>query len=113
MFALRRLANNFTHHSHTYNKIIHQTNSKVGVIYLNSPSDLNALSHSLKDEIIHCLDEYEKNPAIRTIALLSKVEKAFCAGANIKDFEGKRKSDFAANDIFEPLHAAFCNTVLI
>ena len=49
---------------------------------------------------------YEKDPKIRTIALLSKVEKAFCAGANIKEFENKTSKDFVGNDIFEAFHYA-------
>lgn len=98
MFSLKRLS--FPFSQHVYNKILHQINTRVGVIYLNSNSDLNALSAELKDEIIHCLEEYEKNPTVRAIAILSKVEKAFCAGANIKDFEGKTRADFAGNDIF-------------
>ena len=49
MFALKRLSQSFAHHAHVYNKLIHQINSKVGVIYLNSASDLNALSAELKD----------------------------------------------------------------
>ena len=105
MQALKRISASFS--SFTYNKILHEVRSRVGVIYLNSPADLNALSAELKDELIHCLDEYEKNYTVRAITILSKVEKAFCAGANIKDFEGKTRADFAANDIFEPLSRAF------
>lgn len=107
MFALKRLSFNFAHHLHIYNKLIHQVNSKVGVIYLNSKDDYNGLSEQFKDEIIHCLEEYEKNRDVRAIAILSKVDKAFCAGDNLNTFYGKTKADFAAHDIYEPLNNAF------
>ena len=48
MFALKRLSFSFCHHQ-AYNKIIRLVNNKIGVIYLNSPSDLNALSSDLKN----------------------------------------------------------------
>lgn len=35
------------------------------------------------------------------MVLLSKVPKAFCAGANIKEFQGKTPKDFENNDIFQ------------
>jgi enoyl-CoA hydratase/carnithine racemase len=49
MFAIKRLAQSFSQSNFVYNKIIHQITGKVGVVYLNSPSDLNALSSQLKD----------------------------------------------------------------
>jgi enoyl-CoA hydratase/carnithine racemase len=33
--------------------------------------------------------------------ILSNVQKAFCAGANIKEFAGKTSKDFKENDIFK------------
>jgi|688.fasta_scaffold1242102_1 enoyl-CoA hydratase/carnithine racemase len=35
---------------------------------------------------------------------MSKVAKAFCAGANIKEFNEKTSKDFENNDIFKDLH---------
>ena len=35
---------------------------------------------------------------------MSKVAKAFCAGANIKEFQGKSGKDFENNDIFKELY---------
>lgn len=61
--------------------------------------------------MIHCLEEFEKNKNVRAIALLSNIDKVFCAGDNITEFQGKTKADFAANDIYEPLNNAFGNGV--
>ena len=43
------------------------------------------------------------------MVILSNVAKAFCAGANIKEFEGKSSSDFTNNDIFKELHDTLYN----
>jgi enoyl-CoA hydratase/carnithine racemase len=43
------------------------------------------------------------------IVLQSKLKKAFCAGANIKEFTGKKSSDFVNNDIFAKIHDTFYN----
>ena len=69
-----------------HEKVVQETLGRVGVTYPNSKSDLNALSATMKGELIESINKYEKDPKIRAIALLSKVEKAFCAGANIKEF---------------------------
>ena len=50
--------------------------------------------------MVHCLEEYEKNRDVRAIVILSKLKDVFCAGDNLKFFEGKTKADFAAHDIY-------------
>lgn len=79
---LRRIIYGFTQKA--LEKVTQETVGRVGVIYLNSKPDLNSLSAGMKAEIIESVHKYERDPKIRTICLLSKVEKAFCAGANIK-----------------------------
>jgi len=37
------------------------------------------------------------------------VAKAFCAGANIKEFQNKKASDYVNNDIFAEIHDTFYN----
>lgn len=44
---------------------------------------------------------------MKATVLLSSVKKAFCAGANIKEFQGKTSKDFENNDIFKELHDTF------
>jgi enoyl-CoA hydratase len=41
--------------------------------------------------------------------LLSSVKKAFCAGANIKEFVDKSSKDFDGNDIFKDIHDTIYN----
>ena len=52
---------------------------------------------------------FESSNDVKVILFLSKVAKAFCAGANIKEFSGKTSKDFENNDIFKELHDSIYN----
>jgi enoyl-CoA hydratase/carnithine racemase len=67
---------------------------KIGYIYLNSPSDFNALSQPMRAAISEAVRSHEASQDVKVILFLSKVQKAFCAGANIKEFQGKTSKDF-------------------
>lgn len=60
----------------------------VGLITLNRPKALNALSSAVMGELATVLDQYETDPAIRAIVLTGS-DKAFAAGADIKEMAGK------------------------
>ncbi len=40
----------------------------------------------MKEALVNQVNEYESSKDVKTIVLLSKLKKAFCAGANIKEF---------------------------
>lgn len=73
---------------------------KVAVIYLNSPKDLNSLSEQLKSELSRALTSLSRCPTTKVIVLLSKLPKAFCAGANIKEFTEKTHESSILHDTF-------------
>ena len=77
-----------------YNKVETKIENKIGFIYLNSPSDFNALSVEMRSGISKAISQYETSNDVKVILFLSKVKKAFCAGANIKEFTGKTAKDF-------------------
>jgi len=58
----------------------------------------------MRSKISAAVRNYENNKEVKVIVFLSNVQKAFCAGANIKEFVGKTTKDFANNDIFKELH---------
>ena len=60
----------------------------MGVITLNRPKALNALCAALIEELAQALDDYEADPGIGCI-LLTGSEKAFAAGADIKEMKDK------------------------
>jgi enoyl-CoA hydratase len=84
----------------TYENIIVETKGAVGVIRLNRPKMLNALSFGVFREIAVAVNDLEADDDIGCIVLTGS-EKAFAAGADIKEMQPKTfidifSSDFAA-----------------
>jgi enoyl-CoA hydratase len=72
----------------TYANIIVETHGRVGLIRLNRPQALNALNQALIDEMNVALAVFEKDAEIGAIVLTGS-EKAFAAGADIKEMRSK------------------------
>ena len=72
----------------TYQNIHVETRGAVGLITLNRPQALNALCDALIRELGAALDDFERNAAIGAVVLTGS-EKAFAAGADIKEMAGK------------------------
>lgn len=71
-----------------YTHIIVETHDKVGLITLNRPKMLNALSSDLMIELTRALTAFERDDNIGAI-ILSGNEKAFAAGADITEMQEK------------------------
>ena len=71
----------------TYENILVETRGNVGLITLNRPKALNALSAALVREMGTALDAFEADANIRCIVITGS-EKAFAAGADIKEMVG-------------------------
>ena len=56
----------------------------IGLVFLNRPGALNALSSGLMSELIEALNQFEANNSIRCIVITGS-EKVFSAGADIKE----------------------------
>uniref|UniRef100_A0A9L0KAX4 Enoyl-CoA hydratase, mitochondrial n=1 Tax=Equus asinus TaxID=9793 RepID=A0A9L0KAX4_EQUAS len=67
-------------------------NSTVGLIRLNRPKALNALCNGLIVELNQALEAFEKDPAVGAIVLTGG-EKAFAAGADIKEMQNHTFQD--------------------
>jgi len=65
-----------------------EARGRVGIIRLNRPKALNALCDGLVRELARALDAYEASADIGAIVLTGN-EKAFCAGADIKEMAAK------------------------
>ncbi|MSO71981.1 MAG: enoyl-CoA hydratase [Rhodospirillaceae bacterium] len=68
----------------TYENILVETRGNVGLITLNRPTALNALSAGLVRDLGAALDAFEADTNIRCVVLTGS-EKAFAAGADIKE----------------------------
>ncbi len=81
----------------TYQNIKVETKGRVGLITLNRPQALNALNSALIAELNAALDIFEKDDAIGAIVLTGS-EKAFAAGADIKEMQSKSYMDVFMGD---------------
>ena len=68
----------------TFKKVDVKVENKMGLIYMNSDKDLNALSVEMRSALSKSVRDFEKNDEVKVTVILSNVKKAFCAGANIK-----------------------------
>ncbi|CAD8150340.1 unnamed protein product [Paramecium pentaurelia] len=80
---------------------------QIGIIYLNSPTDLNSLSSQMKKELCAAVIELDKDSNIKVIVILSKLDKIFCAGANIKELSDCSYESQQISDIFYEIHNVF------
>ena len=71
-----------------YDTIIVDSKGAVGLITLNRPKAMNALSQGLVEDLARALDLFEADEEIGAI-LLTGSDKAFAAGADIKEMASK------------------------
>ena len=71
-----------------YQYILVERRDAVGLVTLNRPQALNALNAALISELGAALDDFETDTAIGAI-VLSGTDKAFAAGADVKEMVGK------------------------
>ena len=69
----------------------------VGLVTLNRPQALNALNAALISELGAALDDFERDTAIGAI-VLTGTDKAFAAGADVKEMQPKGFLDMFADD---------------
>ncbi len=77
--------------------ILVETRGAVGLITLNRPQALNALCDALMIELGAALRAFDADDAVGAIVLTGS-EKAFAAGADIKEMKDKSFADVAADD---------------
>jgi len=80
-----------------YDNILVETRGPVGLITLNRPDAMNALCAALIDELGQALDTFEADDAIGAIVLTGS-DKAFAAGADIKEMSEKTFMDVYKQD---------------
>ena len=80
-----------------YENILVETRGKVGLITLNRPKALNALSPELMKELSAALDTFEADESIGCTVITGN-EKAFAAGADIKEMQDKSYMDVYKSD---------------
>ncbi len=76
-----------------------ETHGAVLLIRLNRPAALNAINAQLGKELLGTLAAFETDPELRC-AVITGSEKAFAAGADVKDMVGKTTADMLAENYF-------------
>ncbi len=81
----------------TYETILTETRENVGLVRLNRPKSLNALNATLVREVTEALDAFDRDPAVGCMVLTGD-EKAFAAGADIKEMASASAVDMFSRD---------------
>ncbi|MCE2472308.1 MAG: enoyl-CoA hydratase/isomerase family protein [Anaerolineae bacterium] len=74
------------------NIIVDQPAEGLGRVRLNRPKALNALNSALMEEVMAAMSAFDADPAIGAM-ILTGDDKAFAAGADIKEMDGKTQID--------------------
>ena len=82
-----------------YETIIVDVSDHICLITLNRPDALNALNTELLQELVVALEAAQKDKKVRCIVITGS-EKAFAAGADIKQMSAKSYMDMLSTDLF-------------
>src|SRR4029078_3542145 len=67
-------------------EILFEVKDGVGVITVNRPKALNALTHGMILELERVVPRWEKDPAVKAVVLRGAGDRAFCAGGGVRGF---------------------------
>ncbi|MCZ8018444.1 enoyl-CoA hydratase-related protein [Novosphingobium sp.] len=84
----------------SYETILVEQRGAVTLITLNRPQALNALNSSVLEELIEAFAKFEADPSQGCAVLTGSGEKAFAAGADIKEMAEKPAAEFYGQDFF-------------
>jgi enoyl-CoA hydratase len=82
-----------------YETILTETQGRVGLITLNRPKALNALNSQLMGELLDAAEAFDRDPGIGCIVITGS-DRAFAAGADIKEMQERSYMDMYAADWF-------------
>jgi enoyl-CoA hydratase len=83
----------------SYETILVDREERVGTITLNRPKALNALNSQVMDEVTTAAAQLDSDPGIGAIVITGN-EKAFAAGADIKEMQAQGFADMYASNFF-------------
>jgi enoyl-CoA hydratase len=84
-----------------YDSLLVETRGRVGLVTLNRPKALNALNDRLIGELARATAAFEADDAVGAIVITGS-EKAFAAGADIKEMMSKSFIEVFGGDFIEP-----------
>ena len=72
-----------------YQNILLETKDRISILTINRPDKRNALNQATRDEIRQALEMLETSAGSRVLIVTGAGDKAFIAGADIAEFEGR------------------------
>ena len=81
----------------TYTTILTETRGRVGLVTLNRPGAMNALNNTLTRELMDALEAFDNDDAVGAMVITGN-QKAFAAGADIKEMADKTVREMYDND---------------
>lgn len=82
------------------NNILVEAKGRVGLITLNRPKALNALNEATMKEVVAAARDFDNDPGIGCMVLTGS-EKAFAAGADIKEMAEQSATDMYVSNWFK------------
>jgi enoyl-CoA hydratase len=73
--------------------ILKEKEGRVVILTINRPEKMNALNQQVRDEMLELLDEIADDDSVGVVVITGAGEKAFIAGADIGEFEGRSPFD--------------------
>ena len=73
--------------------VLKRIDGHVATLTINRPDKLNALNIETRGRMVQELDELAKNDDVRVLVITGAGDKAFIAGADISEFEGRSPVD--------------------
>lgn len=83
-----------------YENILVETRGRVGLVTLNRPQALNALNSQVLEDLVDAFAKFEADESQLCAVLTGAGDKAFVAGADIKEMVEKAAVDFYKQDFF-------------
>jgi enoyl-CoA hydratase len=84
-----------------YETILVEKRGHVGLVTLNRPAALNALNAQLIAELLRALESFDEDEEIAA-SIITGSERAFAAGADIKEMADRSFSDAYSSDFIAP-----------
>ncbi len=81
----------------SYTSILTEIRGRAGLVHINRPKALNALNSIVMGELMDALEAFDDDPAVGAIVITGD-ERAFSAGADIKEMSGASAIDMLLQD---------------
>jgi enoyl-CoA hydratase len=69
-----------------FKTVLYEKNSGIAHVTLNRPQAMNAFSVQMRDDLYEVLSAIKADDEVRVVVIKGAGEKAFCAGADLKEF---------------------------